>query len=720
MSMKGCAQGRISFRAEIRIMSLSGRHCHYYGLWAVYGNSKQFLKKKEGEDIGKQKVLYFCSVKMKLDMKWLQLLCLLFVAADVFAVPARSRVFRAKMADGTYQDIRFCGDERRSFYLDMDGCVVEKNAEGLFVSTGTKPSSLFPKTRSARYSGIGSPENAPIKSVGSPKIPVILVNFADVKMTVADTDEAIREYYDLYCNGTRDGNLYTGAGSRGAVRDYFAQQSDSMFLPEFEVVGPVTLSRPMAYYGENSGSTLDVHFMDFCREALELAMATGVDFAERFDNDQNGTVDLAFFIYAGFPESDKGVDEDAIWPKEWLNPTEINGVTVSVVACGSEMTVASGGMPTGIGTMCHELSHSLGLPDTYDTQYYTALGMSYWSLMDSGSYVDNGKVPCGYTAYERDFLQWRPLQTLERSTTVRLRPLEAGGAGYKILNEENPDEYYVVENRQAVGWDSSLGRIGHGMLVTHVDYDQNVWAGNRLNVDEDHQRMTFFPANNLYVGQYNASSSAELAHALSGQLYPGVSGNESLTDTSVPSSVVFAGGFMGKPIKQIREVENGDIVFKFMPKGRLEAPESVEVANIAEDGFSLTWSESGKAACYKVEVYGLDAAGGLEASPLSVVDSVYATSCRIAFSGEMADDGDYVCRVLAMHDEYEDSPYSDTCRVDLSATAISPVKSDNVPMVEVYSLNGVLQATSLDAVKSLPKGVYVLRKGRETKKIVVD
>ena len=38
--------------------------------------------------------------------------------------------------------------------------------------------------------------------------------------------------------GTRDGILYTGAGSRGAVRDYFAQQSDSLFLPEFEVIGP--------------------------------------------------------------------------------------------------------------------------------------------------------------------------------------------------------------------------------------------------------------------------------------------------------------------------------------------------------------------------------------------------------------------------------------------------------------------------------------------------
>ena len=60
---------------------------------------------------------------------------------------------------------------------------------------------------------------------------------------------------------------------------------------------------------------------------------------------------------------------------------------------------------------------------------------------DSGNYCDNGKTPCGLTAYERDLLGWRPLTVLERSTTVRLRPLEAGGVGYKVVNEANPDEY---------------------------------------------------------------------------------------------------------------------------------------------------------------------------------------------------------------------------------------------------------------------------------------
>ena len=48
-------------------------------------------------------------------------------------------------------------------------------------------------------------------------------------------------------------------------------------------------------------------------------------------------------IYAGLPESDPGVTEDAIWPKEMIRPMTINGVTVSVTACCSELSKGSSG-----------------------------------------------------------------------------------------------------------------------------------------------------------------------------------------------------------------------------------------------------------------------------------------------------------------------------------------------------------------------------------------
>lgn len=638
-------------------------------------------------------------------MRLLHILGLLTLSAQIYAVPARFHVFRAQMSDGTFQNIRFCGDEYRSYYVNEEGFLVEKEESGCFRVTSLRPQDKE-KTASVRAMRASSQDRVAIKPLGSPRIPVILVNFSDEKLTVTETARGIADYYDKYCNGTRDGILYTGAGSRGAVRDYFAQQSDSLFLPEFEVIGPVTLDKPMAYYGENSPSgAKDIRFSEFCSEALEQATTLVSDFKTRFDNDGNGTVDLAFFIYAGLPESDPGVTEDAIWPKEMIRPMTINGVTVSVTACCSELSKgSSGNQPSGIGTMCHEVSHALGLPDEYDTNY-TALGMSYWSLMDSGNYCDNGKTPCGLTAYERDLLGWRPLTVLERSTTVRLRPLEAGGVGYKVVNEANPDEYYVLENRQHVGWDNGLMKLGHGMLVVHVDYDETAWKNNMLNTNATHQRMSFIPANNRYVGPYNAESSADLLNALGGQPYPGTEGNTALTNETTPASLVFTGTRMNKPITQIRELENGDIVLKYMPKGRLEAPVVETAVEVASNSFKFSWSPSENATFYTVKVYGISGDGQWTEHPVFIADSLSGTSCTVLLDDTSHQS--YAYGVSALDDEYEDSEFSDYGYVRLTAD------------VEVYSLHGVLLARSREAMSNLVPGIYVLRAEGKAVKVVI-
>lgn len=648
-------------------------------------------------------------------MRLLHILGLLTLSAQIYAVPARFHVFRAQMSDGTFQNIRFCGDEYRSYYVNEEGFLVEKEESGCFRVTSLRPQDKE-KTASVRAMRASSQDRVAIKPLGSPRIPVILVNFSDEKLTVTETARGIADYYDKYCNGTRDGILYTGAGSRGAVRDYFAQQSDSLFLPEFEVIGPVTLDKPMAYYGENSPSgAKDIRFSEFCSEALEQATTLVSDFKTRFDNDGNGTVDLAFFIYAGLPESDPGVTEDAIWPKEMIRPMTINGVTVSVTACCSELSKgSSGNQPSGIGTMCHEVSHALGLPDEYDTNY-TAL--SYWSLMDSGNYCDNGKTPCGLTAYERDLLGWRPLTVLERSTTVRLRPLEAGGVGYKVVNEANPDEYYVLENRQHVGWDNGLMKLGHGMLVVHVDYDETAWKNNMLNTNATHQRMSFIPANNRYVGPYNAESSADLLNALGGQPYPGTEGNTALTNETTPASLVFTGTRMNKPITQIRELENGDIVLKYMPKGRLEAPVVETAVEVASNSFKFSWSPSENATFYTVKVYGISGDGQWTEHPVFIADSLSGTSCTVLLDDTSHQS--YAYGVSALDDEYEDSEFSDYGYVRLTADAVRQVGTEEDANVEVYSLHGVLLARSREAMSNLVPGIYVLRAEGKAVKVVI-
>ena len=148
--------------------------------------------------------------------------------------------------------------------------------------------------------------------------------------------------------------------------------------------------------------------------------------------------------------------------------------------------------------MCHEFSHCLGYPDFYDTDYSGGWGMDMWDLMDQGSYNGEGFLPAGYTSYERWVAGWsEPVELGDDDVTVTdMKSLQDGGKYYIIYNPENRNEYYLLENRQYVGWD--VGLPGAGLLILHVDYDEDVWASNKPNDEPKHQRMTWVAADNAY------------------------------------------------------------------------------------------------------------------------------------------------------------------------------------------------------------------------------
>ena len=507
------------------------------------------------------------------------------------AVPADRSPRTVRLTDGSLVTVFLVGDEHYSWLQTADGLIVEQVAPNLYKRTERcvaeeMEMAAIERSRAARQAPrrVGSQTTAPLPSFGSPRVPVILVNFTDSVFTVGNTPEEINHYYDLYCNGTRDGNLYQGHGSYGSIRDYFVDQSEGQFKPEFTIYGPVTVSHEEAYYGENPSKTShDKNYNAFVREAISLAASEyDIDWTQ-FDNKGGGKVDMVFLIFAGVGENTSD-NTDLIWPNERSIGTVSlgNGQSVTFVCsgCCSERAMRTRKVndayvpytvPDGIGVMCHELSHALGLPDFYDTNY-RAYGMDLWSLMDYGCYAGNGNVPCAYTAYERDFMGWRPLIDLTTPGEYTLNPITNGGSGYKITNEANHNEYYIVENRQKVNWDRSLGSMGHGLLVTHVDYDATCWNYNQVNIIAKHQRMTVIAANNNYNGstalQNGLCTVAEMRESWAGTLYPfvknGVVMNDSLTAYSTPAATVYAGsGFMNQDLHAIRENDDQSVTFYF-------------------------------------------------------------------------------------------------------------------------------------------------------------
>lgn len=623
------------------------------------------------------------------------------------------------------------GNEDFAFYVTDDGLVVNYSDGGYQLTTWTKEeyiamnaqqdsmeTSNAPIKVRERHK-IGSQANASLKSIGTQHIPILLVAFSDKDFVVGNDHEATREYFDKFCNGTRDGNLYTGHGSHGSIRDYFVEQSDSLFFPEFDIIGPVTLDKEYAYYGQNrSDNDKDIYFSTFMAHALSKAMQLNVNW-DKFDNDGNGTIDMIYFVYAGFGENSSN-DDNAIWPKEMTSSVKVGDKTFGTAAACNEVKPAKydeegnaiAAKPDGIGVFIHELSHALGLPDFYDTKY-VAFGMDLWSVMDYGEYGGNGYNPGNYTAYERDFMGWRPLITLEDPCTLRIPCFAEGGTGYKVVNKLNPDEYYILENRQPKGWDDKVGVKGHGLQVTHVDYSSSRWNSNTVNTDANHQRMTIIAANNRYIGTCSTTSSKEWNATLAGNLYPGDTFNYDLTNDSYPPAVVYTGTYMNKPIRDISEETDGTITLKYCPQGTLDAPTGLTTENLGETEFVLRWDAVENATSYRVQLK-----QGEEI--FTQAEDVEGTEFHFI---NLQPETEYTARVLAKNDTYMNSLYEDLSIRTLATSVREIPASPSENLVSVYALDGTLVTTCYqDELRrlSLRRGIYAIKNknGRNYKMLI--
>lgn len=630
------------------------------------------------------------------------------LAWQLSAAPAEKCQKTITLLDGTTVEVTFWGDEYGCFYMDEQGRMFEPVGNGeVFRLASYDLNTAVQQVARLRKTVASARIGANLTPKGTYKVPVILVQFKDKAFSVAEGQDAVKSFYDKYCNGTKDGNNYTGAGSYGAVRDYFIAQSDSTLFWNFDIIGPVTLDKAAAYYGQDKDGDIDVNMAEFYKEAVAKAQALRSDWSV-YDSNSDGMTDMVFFLYAGLGQANGG-GASTIWPKETNGKMTVGDMSFAVSACCNELRpikdngVIVGGKADGIGIMCHEMSHVLGLPDFYNA-LHNSFGMDYWSVMDYGYFANNGYNPGSYNGYERDFMGWRSVVELKEPQTVHMKSLEDGGVAYKITNDQNPDEYYVLHNMQAKGWDSMLSKLGHGMIVTHVDYDADIWNTNQVNTDIYQQRMTIIPANNKLIGNFNAETSAELLDALAGHPYPGKTGNTELTDASTPAAEVYRGEFMKKPIKQIEE-KNGVVSFKFMPLAVLSTP---LVAQAREEnipyGLQITWPSVDHAEAYRIEYKRVD---DLNDENIQCIDSVKTN--LVDLKG-LSENVDYCYRVMALADKYENSAYSDWKTAGVTVNSIQDIpQEDNV--VDIYHVQGtkVLTATLAEARKTLKKGLYVVK-----------
>ena len=530
---------------------------------------------------------------------------LMFVAMTMMAVPAKPGVKKiVTLKDGSTVELTLRGDEHFSYYTDTEGQPCQVVNGRLKMMTQEEVTEMWTANKKQRIemAGLdvlkraarraGTPSNA---TTGNHRGLVILMEFPDKKFVTKNLQKTYKRFFN------EEG--YNEGGMAGSVRDFFKKQSYDKLTIDFDVVGPYTTSQKMAYYGKHSISNgeekNDTLPQAMIAEAVDSAYKHGVNFSQ-YDWDGDKKVEEVFVIFAGYAEA-QGGEPETIWPHMWglygKYAKNYNGVDIVTYACAAELMGKSGTTMDGIGTACHEFSHCLGLPDMYDTKGNN-FGMSYWDVMDQGSYNDDSRTPAGYTSYERWFSGWlTPTEIKETRRVTDMKPIATNKEAYVLYNDKNKNEYYLLENRQPVGFDAKLP--GHGLLILHVDYNGDAWRGNTVNVDANHQRVTIIPADNeLTSGRVG----------LAGDPWPGTTMNTMLGRYTTPAATLYnentdGSKLMSKLIDDISENTETQTVSFAVGRTEMIPPSSEETTvQASKNSFTITWPEVSGATGYEVEL----------------------------------------------------------------------------------------------------------------------
>lgn len=539
--------------------------------------------------------------------------------ASAFAAKAHPGFATITQSDGSQLSIRLNGDEHSHWYTTSDGVLLVQVGTNYYIAQVEEDGSLKATPQLAHnatergaielqaiekqdkekfFDAIETRWNAAqAKQVGiqdpsipyffhnkingkNPKVLVIPINFSDVKFASQDPQAT----FDHYLNGLAgeaapEANAAYVQDSQyenyGSAKRFFEEISMGQYTPEFTVLSPVTLSKAATYYGE--GEETDKYYTEMMYEACQLA-SSQVNYAD-YDLNDDGYVDLVYFIYAGYGENYGGNDVNLIWPKAGYglfkdannSPLEINGKKFYRFGLQCELNANPNatkhfGKPllTGIGLFLHEFTHTMGIPDLYPTIRSSRKdnqNPEYWDLMDGGEYTNDGYCPTPYSPWEIGVFGWvSPTELGNEALQITLDSYAKNRKAYRI-NADN-DEYLLVQNIQQEGW--WKGQYNHGLLVWRIDYPYTtVNLDNKLNNKVGKPNVMIVPADGYVISDYNHGkgyqwTNDEYYASLQGDPFPGTQNVSKLLSVKLNNST------LEKPIYNIKESEDGVITFDYL------------------------------------------------------------------------------------------------------------------------------------------------------------
>ena len=355
------------------------------------------------------------------------------------------------------------------------------------------------------------------------RVPVILIDFSDNE---ADEDEYPVEHYEelLFSLDELD---------PGSMREWYLINSYDEVDIIGDVIGWYRLPQTYDYYvnGQNGEGEYPRNAQGMVRHAV-IEADDDIDFSD-YDNDDDGTLDAIFIVHAGPDAADNFGNEDMIWSHAW--ELEDNRIELDDVWIDGYTTTSEDGP---VGVFGHELAHGLfGLPDLYDRDY-SSVGLGDWSMMASGSWGDDGRSPTHFDAWSKFRLGFiDPAVLAENLEGVEIPPIEEEDVTYILWTDGDfSNEYFLIENRQRIGFDESLP--GGGLLIYHIDEenidDQNDNEWYPDNQDEGHYLVALEQAD----GFWDLEQNMDLGD--NGDPFPGLRNNSAFTHNTTPNSDAYS------------------------------------------------------------------------------------------------------------------------------------------------------------------------------------
>lgn len=447
------------------------------------------------------------------------ILCALvgLVPALSLAAPAIPEPVVFTQKDGSTVTIRHFGDEHYHFAKTLDGVHVVGDGKGNYVYADAegKPSGFIARDAGDRtpaemeflktldqsevhskhkaLNGGRFPEtlapsvikprallraNKHINSfvTGDRYFPVMLVSTADY-----DAFDSAKVYKKLNKKG------YSDDGHVGSLRDYFIESSGGKFKPTFDVY-PIKLPKNFEDYSDEAKlvtSAIDMMVKrdDFKDRAKKYEEVCPFILMHPLTNEDAVTYNDRYFTHQ---YSMRGL-VNKVYSKDGYNFDSF-----AFIAQKDETT----GKLNRLATIAHEFSHVMGLYDVYgvDEDGYATIGPLPFDLMALGTQNGGGRFPPTYSAFERESMGWMLLEEFFLDSLLRphmLEPLSKMHA-YSVTNPKDGDEYYIIEYRPAVGFDSKISESEYsgikgknGVFVWYVDYDENAFWSNDPNPTPD-------------------------------------------------------------------------------------------------------------------------------------------------------------------------------------------------------------------------------------------